>query len=287
MRFYLGMRILLPGLFLAGCAGSTPQAEEVPAEASATATVEQTSAIIWFPATQTPLPIVTPTSLPARNLRPGVGEEIFSDQFTTESDWQLARDDNGSIAYGNNELTLAIRKPKILLASLNRALLLSDFYLEVTANPSLCRAMDSYGLLLRASSNNDAYRLLFSCSGQIRLERLMGGRVTVLQDWTYSGQVPPGSPAVLRIGVWALRSELRFFVNDFYQFSVLDTVFRTGGLGFFARSAGENALTVSFSNLAVYELNPDEIPPTETPTPTASHTPTLTRIALRQTYQPK
>lgn len=206
-----------------------------------------------------------------------MGKLVFTDSFTPDSEWQLQQNNAGSVAYGNHELTLAIRQPKGTLSSLNRDLYLSDFYLEVTANPSLCREADAYGLLLRASTPADGYRLLFSCNGQMRLERIKNSKLVILQDWTPSGQVPPGSPALLRIGVWALRDELRFFINDFYQFSASDTIWRGGGFGFYARSAGENVLTVNFSNLRVYSLNPQEVPPTETLTPTPTRTATLTR----------
>jgi hypothetical protein len=277
---------VLSWLLLAACNVSAPAAEDTGLTPTQTSTVQETSTIIWFPPTDTPRPVVTPTLLPTRNLHPGVGTQVFSDLFTKDSNWQVASDDSGSIAYGNNELTLAIRQPKVTMATLNRTLYMGDFYLEVTANPSLCRGMDAYGLLLRASTSADTYRLLFSCSGQIRLERVKNSKLTVLQDWIYSGQVPPGSPAVLHIGVWALRNEMRIFVNDFYQFSFSDPIFPTGGLGFFARSAGDSALTVSFSNLEIYGLNPDEILPTETPTVTPPPTSTVTRIAPHPTYLP-
>jgi len=269
---------------LAACSGASPQEVEAPLISTETPAAAFTSTVIWFPATDTPRPVVTPTLLPTRDLRPGVGEQVFDDLFTPDSQWQLSRSDASSVAYGNHELTLAIRQPKAALSSLNRQLFLSDFYLEVTANPSLCRGEDVYGLLLRAAAPTDAYRFLVSCSGQLRLERIKNSKVVILQDWTPSGQVPPGSPAILRLGVWALRNELRFFVNDFYQFSASDPIWRSGGLGFFVRSAGDTALTVNFTNLAVYTLDPEEVPPTETPTTTPPPTATVTRIAPRPTY---
>lgn len=274
------------GLVLAACSVSTPEVEISLLTPALTSTAEETSTIVWFPATDTPRPVVSPTPMPTFNLHPGVGQLVFSDQFTEKSDWQLAESSQGSVAYGKNELTLAIRQPKTSLSSFNRQLLLTDFYLEVTANPSLCRGMDAYGLLFRAATNSDTYRLLFSCSGQIRLERINNGKITLLQDWVSSGQVPPGSPVVLRIGVWALQKEFRIFVNGFYQFSLSDPTLLTGGLGFFARSAGDNALTVNFSDLEVYALNPEEVPPTSTPTSTLPPTATVTRIAPHPTYLP-
>lgn len=277
--WFLGLAWLL-----SACSDALPAGGDVFAPQTELPSPTVTSTIIWFPPTDTPRPFVTPTLLPTRDLRPGIGEQVFNDLFLSDSHWQLSRDASGSIAYGNNELTLAIRQPKAALSSMNRQLFLSDFYLEVTANPSLCRGDDAYGLLLRAAAPTDAYRLMFSCNGQLRLERIRNSKIVVLQDWTPSGQVPPGSPAILRIGVWALRDELRFFVNDFYQFSASDLIWRSGGLGLFARSAGSNVLTVNFTNLTINALNPDEVPPTETPTITPPPTATVTRIAPKPTF---
>jgi hypothetical protein len=58
------------------------------------------------------------------------------------------------------------------------------------------------------------------------------------------------------LAVWAVGKEMRFFVNDYYIFSVSDPAQAKGNLGVFARSAGEMAVTVSFSDLEVREVNP-------------------------------
>jgi hypothetical protein len=47
---------------------------------------------------------------------------------------------------------------------------------------------------------------------------------------------------------------MRFFINDQYQFSVSDPLFPSGAIGVFVRSAGETAVTVSFSDLDVYRI---------------------------------
>jgi hypothetical protein len=49
---------------------------------------------------------------------------------------------------------------------------------------------------------------------------------------------------------------MHFFVNDEFQFSVSDRIHPSGFLGVFARSTGENAVTVSFSDLVVHQLQP-------------------------------
>jgi hypothetical protein len=44
---------------------------------------------------------------------------------------------------------------------------------------------------------------------------------------------------------------MRFFINGQYQFTVRDPSFPSGALGVFARSQGETAVTVNFSDLVV------------------------------------
>jgi hypothetical protein len=213
-----------------------------------------------------------------------MGPVLLTDAFSQPGLWQTLKTKAGSIDYGKDELTIAIAAPKTVLASLREGPDLDNFYLEITSTASLCRGQDAYGLLLRAASGKDHYRFVINCSGQLRVERIKNSQMLPILDWTPSGQVPPGSPLILRLGVWAVGDEMRFFVNDFYQFSVRDPVWRTGKLGVFARSGGETAVSVSFSDLAVRSVDYRPVS-TEAPvTPTAAGkvlrpTPTPTRKA--------
>lgn len=271
---------------LAACVEQPPEAV-LPAESSATPSAAPTATIQWFPPTDTPRPLATPTTMPTEELRPGIGDLILKDIFEENSPWQTQRSAAGSVAFGREELTLAISQPQGMLYSLRNEPTLNDFYLEITASPSLCRGADVYGLLLRAVSPQDTYRFLIACNGMLRLERIKNSKVVILQDWTPSAQVPPGSPLVLRLGVWALNNELRFFINDVYQFGVHDTVWRSGRIGIFARSAGKSALTVNFSRLEVYSLDAQSLPPLEATASAATPTPIIPwRITRTPTFPP-
>lgn len=234
----------------------------------------QTGTIQWFPATRTPLPIPTVQMEPTREQRPGLGDVILSDDFTNASQWTTGENEAGTVSTGDGDLTMAMPVTKGMLISLRKNTNLNDFYLEVTSSLNLCRGDDQYGLLFRASSLQDYYRVLISCAGQVRLERIKNGSTMFLHDWTYSGQVPPGSPLVLKLGVWAAGSDLRLFINDVFQFSTTDNVLPVGSVGMFARSSGQNPLTVSFSDLKVYAVDRSAIP---TPAPSVTITPTITR----------
>ncbi len=147
------------------------------------------------------------------------------------------------------------------MLSLRNDLALNDHYVEITARPSLCRGEDSYGLLVRASASN-YYRFALSCNGTARAERVSGGTRLLLQQPLPSGDVPPGAPGEVRIGVWAVGKEMRLFLNGRYQFTISDPSFPSGALGVFVRSVGETPAVVSFSDLQIQTV--DYVLPTPT-----------------------
>jgi hypothetical protein len=220
---------------LAGCLPA--QSSPTPVLPTETATIipSPTETIVWFPATATFTPAPTREVTPTPELRPNRGESILTDTFTDRTSWQTTRSTAGSIAYGQDELTLAVSSARGSLVSFRSAPALIDFYLEIEAEPSLCRGGDAYGLLLRAHSNQDFYRLLLNCNGEVRFERLMEARSLPLHDWSSTGQ-PPGGMMTTRLGVWALKDEMRIFINDVYQFTVKDPIWTGGQIGVFARS---------------------------------------------------
>jgi hypothetical protein len=251
-----------------GVTGLQPTATFIFHTATVPPTPSPTEIIVWFPETNTPTPVATRTIIPTPEQRPGVRDIIIQDTFSDQTVWQTVQNSSGSVAYGNDELTVAISQPGGYLFSLRPEPILDDFYLQITASPSLCRNMDSYGLILRATEDQLFYRFVISCSGLMRLERFTNGQYSVVQDWLPSGQVPLGSPATLHIGVWAYQDELRFFIEDIYQFSFSGLTWLQGQIGVFARSEEDTALTVNFSEMVVHELQWDAIPkPTSTTTP--------------------
>lgn len=215
-----------------------------------------TATIVWFPPTPTRTLAPTLEMTPTPDPQPARGVELLVDNFTDEGHWQVGQSTSGSVAYGRSELTLAVREPKAALTSLRDGPDLGDFYLDVTVNVNLCRGPDMYGLLLRAASPDDYYRFLINCNGELRLERIMDGRSLPVQDWISSGVIPSGSPVVLRIGVLASGRDISFFINDIHQFDISDPVIPSGTIGVYARSMGDSALTVSFSDLLVTALLP-------------------------------
>jgi hypothetical protein len=217
-----------------------------------------TATIVWFPptATYTPLPSPTPNLEPTENLQSDHGKLIFQDGFNQPELWMNGKMTSGSIAFGKGELSLGVSQTEGYLYSLREATSIGDFFLEITASPSICRAGDEYGVLFRVSPALDFFRFGLNCQGEARLDRLISGTATSPQPPLLSGAVPPGAPSSSRLGIWASGKEMRFYVNDQYQFTVRDASLLSGGLGVFARASGEEAMSVNFSALEVYEVSP-------------------------------
>lgn len=222
--------------------------------------------VIWFPPTDTPTSLPTVVALPTVELRPGLGEVLLKDGFDDPAHWQSGEFASGNIAMGGNELTISTSAPQAILTSLRDGPELKDFYLEIHFRTNLCQGSNAYGVLFRAASAGDFYRLISTCEGKLRLERAHGAEVAVLKDWTprLSGPLPT------RLGIWASGSDLRFFVDDVLQFEVQDRGLASGAVGVFAHSASDSPLSVSFSDLTVRRVTAPAatLAPTSTPTPT-------------------
>jgi len=178
---------------------------------------------------------------------------IFQDDFSQAENWSLGKMTAGSIAAGNHELSLGVSLPPGYLYSMQRGAVLEDFYLEITASPSICRGKDEYGLLLRVSPAGDFFRFGLNCAGEARLDRVLAGQAAALRPPQPNGVVPPGAPSLSRLAVWAVQRDIWFYANGVFLFSIRDASLPSGGLGVYARAVGNEAVTVNFSDLVVYQ----------------------------------
>lgn len=272
MKHRLLLLLVLTGLFIPAC---SPRELDFPTR-TPTPSLTPTETIVWFPPTPTQTPFPTLVLSPTPDLLTDVGPVAIIDDFSQPSLWQPLKRPSGEIAFGSAEQDIAISQPGGYLISLRYSPQLADFYLEMDASPNLCVNGDSYGLLLRVTSIQDYIRFSLNCDGYLRVERVRSGEVTVLQDWSGSSQVRAGAPQTFRLGVWVRGSEMRFFVDGVYQFSVRDTLFDRGGVGIFARSSGQTSVSVAFKNMVIHNLVGSQAIPTMVSTRTQTPGPTKT-----------
>ena len=246
--------IILPIILLSACLSvSTPEPLPTPTQ---TAVPSPTSTIEWFPSSPTPEQLPTIAVTPTQEFMSEIGEIIFQDEFFSSDGWTVPQTDRGQINITNGEIVIIINEPKSLLVGTLEKPDLQDFYAEITANPVLCTGRDEYGFLFRVFGRNQYYRFALSCDGEVRLDKIGGAGTLVLYPWTRSASVPPGAPSVSKLEVIALQDEIRVFINGDPQFTIIDQGLSLGSFGVYARSAGETAVTISFSDLIVREVIP-------------------------------
>ncbi len=258
--------LMLLGCLMLGLTACGPAEDvSVPAGGAATSSpATPTPTIDWFPASPTPTTPVLPTIQPTPERKPGIGRQLFADDFSEAGFWNPAISEDATISIGDNRMTIAVG-PGVNAYRLRQTPTLADFYAEITARPSLCRDADDYGMLFRAPNNVAFYSFALSCNGTARLERVRLGRPYPIHEAIPSADVPAGAPGEVRLGVWVSGSDMRFFLNGRYQFSASDATYASGAIGAFAHSSADTPVTVTFSDLSVYAVS--YASPTATPTP--------------------
>jgi len=261
MRRLFTLFLLFGLLLLSACLPLNP----IPATAPPhpTDTPLPTGTIIWFPASATPTLKAVAAYTPTPETRPGIGSELVTDDFSDQKFWDTATSSQASATIKSNHLTLAV-EPGVSVASLRRDVTFGNFYAEITARISLCREQDSYGIIIREVGDS-FYRFVLSCDRMIHVERVKSSTRLIIYNPVISGDVPPGAPGEVQIGIWAVGSEMRLFLNGRYQFSVVEKTFPSGAFGVFAQSKGDTPVTVTFSDLKVYDVNYSA--PKQTPSP--------------------
>jgi hypothetical protein len=218
---------------------------------------------MWFPPSATATLNAIPTYTATPEMSPGIGEVILTDHFTDKKAWDTVASEQASVILKDRHLTLAV-EPGVSIASLRRDMTFGNFYAKLTARIGLCRADDTYGIIIRATGNS-FYRFNLSCNALITVERVKSGERLPLLEPTGSGDVPLGPPGEVEIGIWAVGAEMRLFLNGRFQLSVTERTFPSGAFGVFVQSKEDTPVTITFSDLTVYDVN--YTPPTRTPTP--------------------
>jgi hypothetical protein len=262
-------------VFLAACSSLPPAPTQTITPVPDTQTASPT--IVWFPPTDTPTFFTTQTLLSTQDQRPGLGDLLFTDIFDQPSMWTTSATAANGATVTRNQLLLSISgQGPMTIISLRTQPTLSDFYAEATVKLSLCGGKDQIGMVFRAALGNNYYRFVVSCDGQTRLERMVSDSLLPLNPWLTSSDAPIAAPSEVKLGIWAAGSEMRFFLNDHFQFTYRDTTLHSGTLGFFAYVNGAAPLTASFSDLSVYSVAYESPIPSLTP----SRTMTLSRTPL-------
>ncbi len=214
-----------------------------------------TSTIIWFPATATATEMPEISISPTPDLRTGIGDIFYEDTFDNPEDWEIFPVEGGSSEISNNHLSMVLSSQNQYAYASHNNLFIYDFYGEITAKPNLCEGTDEYGVILRAVQLRDFYRLAISCGGTVKVSRSSEGNLFSVIPSMPVNFHQTGPPGTVKIGFLANGTEIRFFINDQFLFSVQDIVLRSGTIGTFIHSQGGSTVSVNFSDFALWEID--------------------------------
>lgn len=248
--------LLIILVLLLGACGVKETPMPVPTATAVLPTLEPTPTIDWFPRTPTPTTQIpgTPQPVTPTPSNPEPSDLITGDDFSDPDLWQTSTGPAGTIAYETNALSLAVSGGKNTLTSLSQHELPSEYFLEINLDAQMCSPEDQFGLILWNNSSSGTFRVWFSCSGQVMLDRVLPSGTTVLQKWQSARKFQVGSPAFNRIGIRSVNNTLEVYVNETHQFTYSPMNKLTGTLGVIAQSGGDHALTIRVSDLKI--LNP-------------------------------
>ena len=260
LKYILGILFLAGLIWVTGCSSLIPSPTPLPPTLTPTEIFTPTPTIDWFPATPTPTLIAASSPTPQPTLeaqREGITALLIDDNFTDERLWTTPQGPGGNVAFGSENLTLAVARAETPLTSVSQHEHPANFYLEITVQTSLCQPQDETGLIFGRQSENDFYRLLINCAGEFRFELVQGGQRVVLRDWEDATRMALGLAATNRLGLWVNQGEFQLYINDVFQFSEGIARNRSGGLAVFARTVSGSAMTVKFSDLQIYQVKAD------------------------------
>ncbi len=256
LRHFCMLMLSLVLLFFLGACQTEDTTLPEPSATPALPTFEPSPTIDWFPRTPTPTHETPATLQPAGPTISTLSAEdlIASDDFSDSSLWQTSSNTAGTVAYETNALSLAVNGGKNTISSISSHELPSDFYLEINLDAQMCSSEDQFGLILWNNSTSGTFRLWFSCSGQVMMDRVLPTGTTVLQKWQTARKFQVGSPATNRIGIRSQNNSLEVYVNETHQFTYSPMNKLNGALGAIAKSNGDHAVTIRVSDLQI--LNP-------------------------------
>jgi hypothetical protein len=200
-------------------------------QTSPSATSQATPTGVLNTATATP-----PPTSNAADPRGTLGTPTRADTFENNQFWFPFSDDHTKISIANGSLGMTAINPDGWTGWTLTSPAITDFYLEITAKPTACDGLDSYGPILRSPDATHGYLFAVSCDGQYRFEKVDGNNFSDLIKWTANPAIKKGADQSNRLGVMAKGSQFTLFVNGTQVDQVSDSSYGSGVFGLFISS---------------------------------------------------
>lgn len=137
---------------------------------------------------------------------------------------------------------------------------IQDFYIEgIFITGEQCIGKDSYGFILRSPDSNQdlvesGYVFGFSCDGYYRFYRMDNGTYAGIQNWTYLPNLNAGNNQQNKVGILAVGSNLKIFINGVMVAEFIDDTYSGGIFGLMIRAGDSQEFKVDLDQIATWSV---------------------------------
>lgn len=239
---------------------SQAEATEIPTSPvespTATETPTETEPLPSPTTTTSPTPVPTST-LPAGDPKTELGEPAFIDTFDSDANWSLYTNDHVSFTVKDSNMVMVAFEPEHYTGWMVSWPVISEFYLEMTAEQRQCSGLDHYGMMFRATKTEKGYVGYFfgiTCDGQYSLSNWDGSKYIPLVDWTPSDHILTGSNQTNRIGVMAEGNRISMYANGKLMKEFNDDTHQEGRFGVGIGSVNTTDFKTWIDEMAYWEI---------------------------------
>jgi len=179
--------------------------------------------------------------------------ELWTDDFENpRSGWDEGDFDTGAVGYENGRYFVESKLKETQIWGI-AGKSFDDLAVTVTTYTAAAPANlnNSFGIMCRVQSNNDAYLLEITSDGYFVIEYILEGNYNSLTDWTFSTLINQGIGAENEIMAVCSGSELSFHVNGELLAQVSDSTFARGDIALTATTYEDTPTRIQFDNLSV------------------------------------
>jgi hypothetical protein len=199
----------------------------------------------------------------------------FSDDFEDgdNSDWSNFPSDFVDYDVSDSALALTFNSPNLLSWS-QLPISPTNYYVEADATITTDIDQAEYGIIFNYVDAQNFYLYAINNGSRYSVWQLANNSWVMIYDWADSGALLSGNGSTNRLGLLVQAGSLTLTANDEVLAEITEDNEASGGIALAAGTFDEQDLTISFDNVALWDLDTLESLPTVEPTDEATAEPT-------------
>lgn len=179
---------------------------------------------------------------------------LFQDDFSdTGSGWYTMSDSDGVMDYSNSAFRMYVSTSDLLLFTTAGQNLQADVVIDVDTLKTGGPDDNAFGVICRYVDTDNFYFFVISSDGYAGIAKYVNNELSVITgsgQMEYTDVISQGA-SYNHIKASCVGSTLTLTVNGTQLYSITDTSFSSGDIGFVAKSFSEGGVDINFDTLVV------------------------------------